>query len=527
VFLPFKDMREWIDKLEDEGQLARVKAEVDWKHELGAVMRRGWDIYGDSCPAMLFENIKDYKPPKPNKVFVGSLQTYSRIALMMDMPPVGKYPSELVREYRKRKRNLIKPKTVSGGPCKENILKGDDIDVWKFPVPWWNLRDGNRYVGTFHAVITKDPETGLINVGCYRMMGRTEKLMNISAIPGWQHIGYQYQKYMERDESMEVAVSVGQDPVVTFVASASIPGVCEWDLAGGIRGKPVELVKGETTELQVPATAEVVLEGTVDPKERGVEGPFGEYPGYYGSIPVPKPIFRCRCITHREDPIWQGTVEGYPVNEDHALSSVLHSADAWDLLDMAAVPSVREVACPLSACGYGDIVVSIRPSVEGHEDWVAAVVWGSSAALWCFKRVIVVDEDIDPWNMDQVNWSIFTRVKASDDIKIWKDMKGNPLDPRVEPEKKGFWDRYLVKATRPYHWAPRTIWGTEGIDKGIPLKFPPIVRPAPEMMEHVNKKWDEYGIKPVKTYVGRPTGMFANFWSPDTIEKIKKLKIMP
>ena len=197
------------------------------------------------------------------------------------------------------------------------------------------------------------------------------------------------------------------------------------------------------------------------------------------------------------------------------------------MLEDAAIPGVRDVACPLSTCGYGDAVVSIKPMVEGHEDWVAAVLWGSSGGFWAYKRVIVVDEDIDPWNLDQVNWAVFTRVKASEDVKIWKDMRGHPLDPRVEPEHKGFIDRWLISATRPFEWKPRTIWGTEGVDKGIPLKYPPIVRPSPDMMRRVNERWPDLGVKPVKEYVGKPEGMFKHFWKPEMIDKVEQLEITP
>lgn len=525
--MPYSDLRSWIGYLEKRGHLAKISQSVDWKFELGAIMRKGWDEYGDACPAMLFENIKDYQPPRPNKVFVGTLQSFSRIAMMMDLPPKTG-PKDLVKEYRKRSRNLIKPKIVKTGPCKDNILLGKDVDELKFPVPWWNLRDGNRYIGTLHAVVTKDPDTGWVNVGNYRMMSIDAKKTGISAIPGWQHIGYIYSKFIEREEPMEVAVAIGLDPVISFVAAAPLAtGVCEYDVAGGINKKPVELVKCETVDLHVPATAELILEGTVDPRERHLEGPFGEFTGYYGSTAVPKAVFRIKCITHREDPIFQGTCEGYPVNEDHAISGIVRTAYAWDVLEAAAIPGVKDIACPLSSGGYGDANISIKPTVEGHEDWIASVLWGSSGGFWAYKRVIVVDEDIDPWNADQVNFAIFTRVKASEDVKIWKDMRGHPLDPRVEPEHKGFMDRWLIKATRPYEWKPRSEWGTEGKDKGIPLKFPPLVRPSPDMMRRVNKRWASFGIKPAKDYSGSSEGMFKHFWDPEMIEKVERLEITP
>lgn len=527
--MPYADMREWIAKLDEQGQLARITAEVDWDNELGAVMRRAWDTYGDACPALLFENIKDYKAPGPNKVFVGSLQTYSRYALMLDLPAVGNYPNDLVKVYTERSKNTIKPNIVSTGPCKENIQKGDDIDIWKLPIPLWNRRDGGRYIGVMHACIAKDPDTGWVNVGCYRMMAKDKNTCIVSMTPGIQHIGYIYAKYIERNEPMPLAVTIGQDPSIMIAAGGQAPvGVSEWDFSGGIRGAPIDLVKCETVDLEVPATAEIVLEGTVDPRERIIEGPFGEYTGYYGSVPAPKPVMHLSCVTYRNDPIFQGTCEGYPVDEDHMLSSVTHSAHILGQLEKNAIAGVREVACPVAAGAYGEVIVSIKPMYDGHEDHVAAAIFSSSLTTFSFKMVIVVDEDIDPWNYEQVHWSLWTRTDWNDDIKVWKDFASAGYDPRSEPgPKKRFWSKVLIKSTRPYHWSPRSVWGTDGIDKGVPLKYPPIVRPAPDMMRLINKKWDGYGIKPSREYVGKPVGPFMHFWRDDIIDKIEKLKMHP
>jgi 3-polyprenyl-4-hydroxybenzoate decarboxylase len=147
--------------------------------------------------------------------------------------------------------------------------------------------------------------------------------------------------------------------------------------------------------------------------------------------------------------------------------------------------------------------------------------------LWSFKHVIVVDEDIDPWNTELVNWSIAWRVKASEDIKIWPRHRGSRLDPRQAPEEKGFQDRMLIDATRPYWWAPRDVWGSEGVKKGVPLKFPPTTRPMTQRAQQVNQQWDKYGIQPTQKFIGRPEGMMKHWWNPDEIEKAMNLKVMP
>ena len=527
----FKDLREWIGTLEERGQLARVKAPVDWQFEMGHVIRRTWDVYGDASPALLFEHIKDYAPPGPSKLFAGTFRSWYRTAMMLGLDPEDTSRSEVVHTLRRRindRTDHLKPRIVKTGPVKENILMGKDIDLTKFPIPHLNERDGGRSLGSFHAVITKDPDGDWVNVGTYRMMlhGPDEAGMQID--PAAQHIGAHYYKYIERDEPMPAAIVIGQEPALSFMAcSPTVDEVSEFDVAGAIRGEPIDVVKCETLDLYVPADAEIVLEGTIHPKERKLEGPFGEYPGYYGSVPSPKPVFRVKCITFRNDPIFRATLEGHPVNEDHMSLAISTSVYVLDTLERAGIRGVRDVAMPLDACGYGHCVVSVKPLTNGHADLVASAIWGSKMTLWSFKHVIVVDEDIDPWNTELVNWSIAWRVKASEDIKIWPRHRGSRLDPRQPPEEKGFQDRMLIDATRPYWWAPRDVWGSEGVKKGVPLKFPPTTRPMTERALLVNREWDKYGIRPTAKYIGRPEGMMKHWWNPEEIEKAMHLKVMP
>src|SRR3989337_2528302 len=287
---------------------------------------------------------------------------------------------------------------------------------------------------------------------------------------------------MERNEPMPAAVVIGQEPALTFMAaSPTLDPVSELDIAGAIRGAPIDVVKCETSDLYVPANAEIVLEGTIHPKERKLEGPGPEYAGYYANQPGMKPVFRCKAITFRDDPIFRATPEGHPINEDHMMLAINTSVYVTDALARAGVPGVRGVAMPLDACGYGVCVVSIKTGTEGHADWVASAIWGTKMNIWCFKYVIVVDEDIDPWNTEQVNWSVAWRVKPTgdsapgngggvtgpspwrhkptEDIKIGPRHKGSRLDPRVPPEEKGFQDRGPLDATRQYHWGPRAHRG--------------------------------------------------------------------
>lgn len=529
----FEDSRQWIRALEEADQLVRVTQEVDWKYELATVVRRTWDVYGDASPALLFENIKDYPAPGPSKVMVGDFRSWYRTAMMLGLDPDNTSRSEIIATLRERINNRekhIAPVVVDTGPVKDNVLMGDNVDLARFPVPYWNERDGGRFLLTLGAVMTKDPDTGWVNLGTYRMMlhSDTKNETGIQADPANQHIGIHYYKHIQRNEPMPAAVIIGQDPATTFLAcSPTVDRVSELEIAGAIRGAPVEVVKCETVDLYVPANAEIVIEGTIHPKERRMEGPCGEYPGYYGSVPGPKPVFRARCVTYRNDPIFRGTLEGHPVNEDHMSLAISQSAYVREILERAGVPGVMDVAMPLDACGYAHCVVAIKPIIEGHAGIVAANIWGSKGNVWSFKHVIVVDEDIDPWNTEQVNWSIAWRVKASEDIHIWPNFKGSRLDPRTPPEEKGFQDRMLIDATRPYHWAPRDIWGTDGVKKGIPLKFPPTTRPQTELALKVNEEWNKYGVNPTARYIGRAEGMMKHWWNSEEIKRVLNREILP
>jgi UbiD family decarboxylase len=386
------DLKTWIRYLEAEGHLARVKSEVDWNEELGAVTRRTYDVYGDASPALLFENIRDYPAPGCSKLFIGFFRSYSRLARLLGLDPVGSTRRDAVLALRKRMSGSLPPVSMKKRATQENILTGENIDVLRFPVPLWHHRDGGRYIGTMHAVITKDFDTDWINCGLYRIMVHDGQTLGIYMRPGRQHIGQQFLKYIENKKDMPVAIAIGSDLLLPLLASANLgSGVSEYDKIGSILGKPFETVKGKTVDLPVSASAEIVIEGYISHKETKLEGPFGEYPGYCGEVPGESPVIHITAISHCNDPILQGSIEGHPVNESHIMSSVMKSATIWDHLEQNGVPGIKNVACvpETSNC---HVVVSIRPTVPAHADWIASAPWGMSGAVWLFKHVIVVDE---------------------------------------------------------------------------------------------------------------------------------------
>lgn len=492
--MAFDSLREWIQSLESDGDLKRIKAEVDWDRELGTLTRI---VFSRGGPALLFENIKGYKTTRSTKLFTGGLATYDRVALTLGYER-GTSTKELVVATMRKLQAPLAPISVKTGPVKENVLKGDDIDLYQFPAPKWHHRDGGRYINTSCGVVTRDPDTGILNVGMYRgmILARDKISMQILAA---QHIGQHFTKYRERGELMPVAVVQGWDPVLDYVAAMPVPPtICEYDVMGSMRGKPVELLKCETCDLEVPASAELVFEGfvSVDPATYELEGPFGEYTGHYCGQRRPKPVMKVTCITHRDDPILRGTLEGTlpgMLNENSVTSSIQRAAIAWNILITQGVPGVLDVCVHPVTTGT-NVVVQIHKTYRGQAKQVAAALWGSSASQQRYKNVMVVDEDIDIHSYEALDWAFAYRVNAAEnDIIVFPGMIGSPLDPSTRFEDNDFmkygtgkWNRVLIDATINWDYEKQAEWGGN--------RYPPDVRPLLEDIELVEKKWHEYGL---------------------------------
>ncbi len=484
--MPYQDLREWIQKLEEEGELARITKKVHWDLEIGGITQENFDRKG---PALLFENIEEHENTLCKKLFTASLSAYTRVALMLDLPKDTPYP-DLIRVWRERCKKPVKPVVVDSGPCKQNILKGDDVDLFQFPTPKWHDRDGGRYIGTFDGVVTKDAKTDWMNVGLYRQMVLDRYHTGLT-IPTGQHIWLNWRSYREDRKNLPVSVAIGWDQVLPAVACAPVPpGVDEYDIMGALRQAPVELVKCETNDLLVPAASEIVLEGEVDTDFNSfrMEGPFGEYTGYYCSVPRKRPVFRINCITFRDDPIQQGTLEGMPVNEDHIISSVNHSAAVWDLLEerMTGITGVN--VDPSTA--WANVFVQIDNSYYGQVHQVGANVWSSGLSNMIGKNIVVVEQDVDVYDVGRIWWAFAYRVLPSKDIITYPGWVSY-LDPVVHPKDRilaavNRGERLLIDATKPID-NPRT-------DEWFGEKFAPLAYPDERTMQSVRERWWEYGI---------------------------------
>jgi 4-hydroxy-3-polyprenylbenzoate decarboxylase len=489
------DLRAWIALLKRTGgQLVEIEEEVDWKFEMGCLIRRIFDIHGGG-PAMLFKNIKGYRDKVGKQFFAGSFSSYQRMSMIMGLPPETSC-QDLIFAYVKGVDNPIPPVLVESGPCKEVIRKGNDVDLLSFPVPHLHPLDGGRYMGTFHLVVTKDPETGLQNVGMYRMMVHDRNHLGTLFLSrqDWEiHFG----KWKDRGKKMPIAICFGPPQITLLTSMAKLDHPPdEFSYAGGMAGEALELVKCETVDLEVPSKSEIVLEGFVDmnPDTFRLEGPFGEYMGYMTGKPVMRPVVEVTCMTHREDPIFQGTLEGRCVpgaNEDHYGASVITAGYAYRLLKAHNI-GVVAVAAPLGAHGYNKVIVSIRQQRQGEAMQIASLLWGSRASFFRFKEVVVVDEDIDVYNPNIVEFAIATRVDPAHDITIVDGFPGIPLDPRIPPNEKqpwmggGRWSRVCIDATRPFTWPALEEWGGK--------RFPPVQRWPNEIEDLIDAKWEKYGL---------------------------------
>ncbi len=478
--MAYADLREYINRLEALGELKRIKAEVDWNLELGAIMRRANDLRE---PALLFEKIKGYSSDYSifaNLVGASKPNIYGRVCLALELP-MDTRPLEIIDELIRRFSNPVKPVFVNKAPCKENIIKGDDVDLMKFPVPYLRSLDGGRYLGTWHTDINKEPDTGWVNWGMYRHMLIDKQSISWLANPGQHGPGIYYQKYEAKGEKMPIAIVIGTDPICALASISLVtPHISEAEIAGGLRGKPVELIKCESNDLEVPATAEIVLEGEVIPNERMPEGPFGEYTGYCSSDRAPRLVIHIKCITHRNKPILTVSTPGKPFDDTTFVYSLCGSAALATDLKKLGLPFKSLFLTPSMMA----VIVSATETYPGYVHTLSSAIWGTKSGIYR-PTIIVVGEDVDVTNMDEVMWALTTRVHPVRDIHVKKRAPSHALFPFISPEERVNLTGAAVcyDATFPFEWKEKT---PRVVD--FHQAWPEDIR------QLVMKKWKEYGF---------------------------------
>jgi 4-hydroxy-3-polyprenylbenzoate decarboxylase len=476
---PASDLRSWIALLEREGELVRVATEVDPKLEITEITDRTVKAGG---PALLFENPMGSSHP----LLINQFGTERRMCMAFDVERLDDVAAKLedvlemqppqglvdkVRGLKKLKSIADSlPQTKRSGPAQEVVLTGDDVDLAALPIQTCWPGDAAPFI-TLPAVITKDPRTGTRNVGMYRM----QVLDRATTAMHWQIHKDGRADYLATDGRIEVAAALGLDPVTTYAASAPLPKhIDELMLAGFLRGEPVQLVKGKTVDLDVPANAEIVLEGYIDKDELTAEGPFGDHTGFYTAA-EPFPVFHVTAVTMREDAIYPSIVVGKPPAEDAWLGK------ATERIFLPAVkmtvPEIVDYDLPVAGVFHNCCIVSIRKAFPGHARKVMHAIWGLGM-LSLTKAVVVVDEHVNVHDYEEVFFYVGANVDPGRDVLISE----GPLDHLDHaPTHQFFGGKLGIDAT------------AKGPDEGT-RPWPEEIEMSEEIRLLVDRRWEEYGI---------------------------------
>jgi UbiD family decarboxylase len=471
----YDDLREWLAAAEELGEVRTVEG-ASWQEDMGlaaeAVLR------SDIGPCVLFDQV----PGCPNgfrllmNVFAGK-----RRNMTMGFPgDMTKW--ELSNAYRKaflEHQRIIPHEMVADGPILENVMRGDDVDLFKFPAPIWHEKDGGRYIGTGTFSITRDPEENWLNAGSYR--GQVHDRNSIGMLIAAGHHGDLHrQKYFARGEPMPIVMVLGGDPLSLFYGGTEAPyGVFELDIVGGIRGRATKMVRGEVTGLPIPAKAEVAVEGFISKDRLMMEGPFGEWTGHYAGGAAMRSVIDVKAIYHRNNPILLGLPPmGAGPDEMARYRAVLRSAMIKQNVTAAGVPGVQQVWC--HEVGGSRLMhgVSIKQGYPGHAVQAGHVAAQCGASAYACKYIIVVDEDVDVTNLDHLLWAMLTRSDPVESIQFIRGAWDSPADPRLPPDKRAMRDMThsvaIIDACRPFHWRD---------------KFPPTNTPSPEVARKARERF--------------------------------------
>jgi UbiD family decarboxylase len=451
--IPYDDLREWLAEADRLGELRHVTG-ANWQEEIG--MAAELVSHEDAGPALLFDEVPGVK--KGFRV-LSNLFAGKRRNMTLGFPPeLDKVALSAAysEAYSEDANRLIPPVEVESGPIFENVYMGDDVDLEIFPTPVWHEGDGGRYIGTGSYNVSRDPDDDWINLGTYRIMLRDKTHVTFNTGPG-KHGRIHYEKYKKRGERMPVVMVLGGDPMTFFLGGGEVQeGVCEYDVVGGMRGKPIEVVRGKVTGLPFPANAEIVLEGYVELDELVPEGPFGDWTGTYTEAGRIRPNCEVVAIYHRNDPILLGFSPQSLPDEYSRYRAVTRSALLKKNIEAAGVPDVHAVWG--HECGGSRMLIgiSIVQRYPGHSTQAGQIACQCHNGAYGGKWVIVTDEDIDVTKLDELIWAALTRADPIEDIDFIRNTWTSPADPRVNPEARAAGNltnsRMIIDACRPFHW---------------------------------------------------------------------------
>jgi UbiD family decarboxylase len=466
------DLRIFLERVKKAGELKEISG-ADWNLEVGALTEIA--AGSDPIPALLFDEIPN--SPRGYRVLSNILFSPCRQALAFGVAPDLRGIA-LVQHVKNRLSDLqtVPPKEVTDAPVLQNILPGDQVNILKFPVPQWHEKDGGRYIGTFDAVICRDPDTGYINVGTYRVQVHDEQTVGLWIIPG-KHGNLIAQKYWSKGEDCPFLIACGVPPSMMLASAVGIPwGMSEYDFLGGLLGVPIPIVKSKTTGLPMPANAELVLEGFAPPPEKSSrpEGPFGEWPGYYASGTIDRPVVRVSAIYHRDDPI----ITGEPPLKTYLNTDIymhIRAANIWSSMERAGIPDVRGVWFPRQ--GRFVVAVAIRQRYSGHARQVGHGVLATRDGGRDTRMIVVVDDDIDITNINEVLWAVASRWDPKRQSEM-VDVPASDLNPTITPEQRAANEMVssciIIDACRPY---------------GRKDEFPAVSSVSSEYRQKVLERW--------------------------------------
>ncbi len=468
------DLRPFLDHLYQLKELQKVDG-ADWNLEIGAITELSDERKG---PALLFDRIKGY--PQGYRVVSNLTASPRRLAIAFGFP-TDISNVELVRRVKDKFKDMepVPPVNVSDGPILENVFKGEDVDLLKFPAPMWHEHDGGRYLGTGDMVIMKDPKGGWVNIGTYRVQLHDRNTLGLYISPGHQG-NIIRQSYWAQGKPCPVAIAFGAHPLVWMPSFLGFPwGTSEYGIAGGLLGEPLKVITGDYTGLPIPAHAEIVVEGEcASPQvESRKEGPFGEWPGYYGSGERAEPVVKVKRLMYRNDPIINGAPPLRPPASGTA-TYVMRAANVWSELERLGIPGIKGVWYMRSGGSFLLAVISIEQKYAGHAKQVALASMSGVEGAYLGRFCIVVDDDIDPSNDEDVLWAMATRCDPATSIDIITGTWSSYVDPLIPPERKARGEltnsRAAVIACRPYYWRK---------------EFPRVNRAGDELRGRILKKW--------------------------------------
>ncbi|MCB4771330.1 UbiD family decarboxylase [Ancylobacter sp. Lp-2] len=427
--MPYQDLRAFLSALRTSGELVDITRPIALQYDVAKALAK---TSASDGPALMF---KDNGTAFP---LVGGLYGNRKRALIA-FEATGETIHERVT---KAIDNPIGPVDFAGpAPCQEVVLTGDGIDLTKLPVPTYSPKDGGPFI-TAGIVVSEDPDTGIPDIGNYRFQLHDSKVLGVWAAPS-HRFGKNIAKAVARKVPLHGAIVIGIDPMTAFACQVQVADTSnDWFVAGGLRGAPVELTKAVTSDLKVPAHAEFIIEFVVDSDDQRIEGPLGEYTGYYTAAD-PKPTAKVTAITHRKDAIFQGLLTGKPITENHVLKQIPFEASMLRQLK-AQFPSISDLAITSSGGVQVYFVIAMTPRYEGEaRQAILAAIASNPHPKW----VVVVDPDIDIRNSSDVEWAMSFRVKPREDVFVVDRTAAAPLDPSTDG---GYSSAVGIDATRPF-----------------------------------------------------------------------------